>query len=130
MKKPESTNCHYCGIFLEQKYITIDHIIPKTKGGKELRQNKVFACSLCNLIKGDTDYDIFVELLKIYPINPAVRVQRGGLLWHVNDGKAFSTARSEWDKTVKVKKAELIIEKARREAGPEVTSSLLFSSSS
>jgi len=43
--------CQYCG----KKYneITIDHILPKDKGGTDIWTNLVAACKNCNLIKGN-----------------------------------------------------------------------------
>lgn len=43
--------CVYCGI--EDERFTIDHIIPKAKGGKSTFENCVTACRSCNNKKGD-----------------------------------------------------------------------------
>jgi hypothetical protein len=42
--------CMYCG---STKHLTIDHIIPKSKGGGDTWINLVVACSTCNTKKGD-----------------------------------------------------------------------------
>ena len=42
--------CVYCG---SKKNLTIDHIIPKSKGGDNSWKNLVTCCSPCNRIKGD-----------------------------------------------------------------------------
>ena len=42
--------CQYCG---STKHLTIDHIIPKSKGGMDTWLNLVVACSVCNTKKGD-----------------------------------------------------------------------------
>ena len=42
--------CVYCG--KESKKLTIDHIIPKSKGGKSTFENCVACCKQCNLKKG------------------------------------------------------------------------------
>jgi len=49
LRRDEST-CQYCG----EKYqsMTVDHIFPKSKGGKEQWENVVVACKPCNLRKG------------------------------------------------------------------------------
>ena len=42
--------CQYCG---ETKGLTIDHVIPTSKGGKTTFENCVAACKKCNGRKGD-----------------------------------------------------------------------------
>lgn len=42
--------CQYCG---SNKRLTIDHIIPVSKGGKNTWDNVVIACEICNQKKGD-----------------------------------------------------------------------------
>ncbi len=42
--------CQYCG---STKHLTIDHVIPKSKGGGDHWHNLVVACSTCNTKKGD-----------------------------------------------------------------------------
>jgi len=43
--------CAYCGT--EKQKLTIDHIIPKSKGGKATFENCVSSCKPCNNIKGN-----------------------------------------------------------------------------
>jgi 5-methylcytosine-specific restriction endonuclease McrA len=52
--------CHYCG----QPAFTMDHKIPKVRGGSNARSNLLLACAPCNRLKGDMSYDQFLELLK------------------------------------------------------------------
>lgn len=42
--------CVYCGV---KKNLTIDHILPKSRGGKNTWANMVTCCSNCNRQKGD-----------------------------------------------------------------------------
>lgn len=44
--------CAYCGTHFENKDLTIDHVLPKSKGGKNTWTNCVAACKPCNLRKG------------------------------------------------------------------------------
>lgn len=44
--------CQYCGIRPGDKELTIDHVVPKAKGGKTTWENCVLACVECNSIKG------------------------------------------------------------------------------
>ena len=43
-KRDEHT-CQYCGA---KNKLTIDHVIPKSKGGRDTWENLVVACSKCN----------------------------------------------------------------------------------
>ena len=43
--------CQYCG---SQKRLTIDHVIPRSRGGQDTWENMVVACSPCNVKKGNT----------------------------------------------------------------------------
>jgi 5-methylcytosine-specific restriction endonuclease McrA len=42
--------CQYCG---STKKLTLDHVIPRSKGGKHTWDNVVTACERCNSQKGD-----------------------------------------------------------------------------
>jgi hypothetical protein len=48
--KRDKHKCQYCG---STKDPTIDHIIPKSRGGQDTWENLVVACSTCNTKKGD-----------------------------------------------------------------------------
>lgn len=48
----DSWTCQYCGSKLGWKSITVDHVIPKSKGGKTTWENCVSACLKCNEKKG------------------------------------------------------------------------------
>ena len=48
--KRDNYECVYCG---SKKSLTIDHVIPKSKGGDNSWNNLVTCCSPCNRIKGD-----------------------------------------------------------------------------
>jgi len=45
--------CQYCGILCAKTVATIDHIIPKSKGGKTTWENAVTSCTRCNIRKGN-----------------------------------------------------------------------------
>ena len=44
--------CAYCDKELDTKSATIDHIVPKYKGGHNIKSNMVCSCSKCNRSKG------------------------------------------------------------------------------
>jgi CRISPR/Cas system Type II protein with McrA/HNH and RuvC-like nuclease domain len=43
--------CAYCDKQLDERTATIDHIVPKHKGGHSTRSNLAAACSACNRFK-------------------------------------------------------------------------------
>ena len=45
--------CQYCYKKFSDKKLTIDHVVPLSKGGKHEWTNVVTACSVCNNRKGD-----------------------------------------------------------------------------
>jgi 5-methylcytosine-specific restriction endonuclease McrA len=47
-------SCQYCGY---TKHLTLDHVIPISKGGKHSWDNVVTACERCNQAKGDRTPD-------------------------------------------------------------------------
>ncbi len=58
--------CQYCG----KKAESIDHIIPKSKGGKHEWSNVVACCKKCNLIKADKLLNQTILKLNNFPVKP------------------------------------------------------------
>jgi 5-methylcytosine-specific restriction endonuclease McrA len=59
--------CQYCGA---TRKLTIDHVIPKSKGGSDDWDNLVVACSSCNTKKGDKYLEqTGMKLIRI-PVQP------------------------------------------------------------
>ena len=46
-------NCQYCGQHFVRKFLTLDHILPKSRGGNRTWLNLVTACLNCNQRKGN-----------------------------------------------------------------------------
>ena len=49
--KRDSYQCQYCGC--KDGKLTVDHIVPRTRGGKSTWENLVCACASCNNKKGE-----------------------------------------------------------------------------
>jgi len=47
--------CMYCKDTIDDYSRTVDHLYPKSRGGKLSNDNKVPACGDCNKMKGDMD---------------------------------------------------------------------------
>lgn len=57
--------CYICGLpFASKKDITIDHLIPISKGGFDLLENYGIAHEHCNLLKNDMTLEEFAEFQK------------------------------------------------------------------
>lgn len=59
--------CQYCG---SVKQLTLDHVIPRSKGGKHSWDNVVIACEPCNSRKGDRTPQQAGMVLKTAPKAP------------------------------------------------------------
>ncbi|MEO1232384.1 MAG: HNH endonuclease [Myxococcota bacterium] len=46
-------SCQYCGTSLKRREATIDHVFPRSRGGRTQWTNVVVACLACNQLKGD-----------------------------------------------------------------------------
>ncbi len=66
--KRDNFECQYCG---SSKNLTLDHILPKSKGGKTEWRNLVTACSRCNSAKGDLSLEQAGLSLKQKPYKPS-----------------------------------------------------------
>lgn len=85
--------CQYCGVKLTKSSATIDHINPKSKGGKNTWDNTVLSCKPCNDKKSDKLLEEIGMTLLSIPKKPT---------WiSVKFGKARTIKeRDEWKKFV------------------------------
>ncbi len=49
----DNFRCQYCGKHFSAHQLTLDHVIPRSRGGSTSWENVVAACVRCNLRKGD-----------------------------------------------------------------------------
>lgn len=62
--------CQYCGVQPGREHLTIDHIMPRSRGGRTDWENTVAACGACNRRKGNrTPEEASMQLLSI-PARP------------------------------------------------------------
>ena len=58
--------CVYCGRFVPFDEMTIDHIVPLSKGGTNYEENLQCCCKECNLMKQDLlEHDFYKKMKKI-----------------------------------------------------------------
>ena len=48
----DKNQCQYCANYFIPEHLTLDHVIPKSRGGKNTWENLVAACKKCNQKKG------------------------------------------------------------------------------
>jgi 5-methylcytosine-specific restriction endonuclease McrA len=66
--KRDHFTCQYCGT---NRDLTLDHLIPRSKGGKSNWTNLVTACKSCNAKKGDFSPEEVGMNLKKQPVKPS-----------------------------------------------------------
>ena len=66
--KRDAHQCQYCGTHED---LTLDHVMPKSRGGKSSWDNLVTACKSCNSKKGDYTPDEAHLVLKQKPFKPS-----------------------------------------------------------
>ncbi|MDG2497718.1 MAG: HNH endonuclease [Aquiluna sp.] len=82
----DSNRCAYCA----QPATTIDHVMPKSRGGKDTWENLVACCLRCNNNKGDrTPAEIGWEL-RVLPKMPT------GMVWNVRGSEKPQPEWSEY----------------------------------
>lgn len=65
--KRDDYYCQYCG---DTHNLTIDHIMPGSRGGKDTWENLTTACNQCNVTKGDRTPDEAGMVLRQKPYRP------------------------------------------------------------
>ena len=49
----DRNTCQYCGLVLPSSELTLDHIVPRSRGGQSTWENLVASCHTCNHRKGN-----------------------------------------------------------------------------
>ena len=62
--------CQYCGLQLQEETVTIDHVLPTSRGGKTSWHNCVTACKQCNKKKANRTPEEAEMRLKVAPMVP------------------------------------------------------------
>ena len=82
----DKNHCQYCGKRYPTSELSLDHIIPKSMGGKAVWGNIVCACTKCNIKKGGrTPQQARLKLIR-KPVkpkrNPLIHVHLGHQRYH------------------------------------------------
>src|ERR1035438_9882873 len=49
----DRNSCQYCGVVLPSSELTLDHVVPRSRGGNSTWENLVACCHACNRRKGN-----------------------------------------------------------------------------
>ena len=66
----DNYTCQYCGNAPGRALLTLDHIVPRSRGGQTTWENVVAACRTCNMRKGDRTPDEAGLALRKQPGRP------------------------------------------------------------
>jgi 5-methylcytosine-specific restriction endonuclease McrA len=86
----DTHSCQYCG---SKKHLTLDHVMPRSKGGLHTWDNVVTACERCNSRKGDRtpiEAGMALKTKPKAPMHPTVAFAE--LFWHehqIGESKEF-----------------------------------------
>jgi 5-methylcytosine-specific restriction endonuclease McrA len=72
VKKLGNYTCAYCGSY---QNLTVDHLIPTSRGGEHSFQNMVCACRRCNEEKGDRTPQEWGKLPYLTPYKPFSKLE-------------------------------------------------------
>lgn len=87
----DNYTCQYCGIRPTREDLTIDHIMPRSRGGKTNWENCVVACRRCNKMKANHLLrDVKLNLLK-KPTRPS---------WNLALTISKSKFKKSWEKFI------------------------------
>ena len=68
-KKESDKVCNYCGKQITKKEeLTVDHVVPISKGGENVKENFVISCKTCNLEKANLSAERYGEFLNIIKV--------------------------------------------------------------
>jgi 5-methylcytosine-specific restriction endonuclease McrA len=66
----DSNRCQYCGCHFPTSELSLDHVVPRSRGGTTTWENIVCACVSCNVRKGGrTPQEASMQLIR-HPVRP------------------------------------------------------------
>lgn len=66
----DELTCQYCGAMPHPRVLTLDHVVPRSRGGRTVWTNVVAACRTCNTKKGARTPAEASMTLRTAPIRP------------------------------------------------------------
>lgn len=63
------TRCEYCKLSVKVTDLSVDHKLPRSRGGSDESSNLHYICLSCNLVKGNLTEEEYLRLLKFFKDN-------------------------------------------------------------
>lgn len=79
IRERQNEKCAYCGTRRQLKHMTVDHIIPLSKGGTDSLDNLQCTCKLCNRLKDNMlpqEFTMFIRGM----LENSIKIEKGGVL--------------------------------------------------
>jgi hypothetical protein len=83
----DNNTCQYCGKRFDKKDLTIDHVVPRSKGGRSEWTNVVACCEACNTDKKDHTLEEMGWVLLKKPTRPR---------WKSHIGRPFDEVKKRY----------------------------------
>ncbi len=87
--KRDKYTCQYCGAQPLHDELTIDHVVPRSRGGQSNWENCVLACVACNHAKADRTPDESGKRLRKAPVRPRWNPSYSRHKLQINSWKKF-----------------------------------------
>ncbi len=74
-QKTASGQCYYCHQTFPFKELTMDHLVPLTRGGRSTRDNLVPSCKACNIRKKNMlplEWEAYLDTFRVEKDNAGV----------------------------------------------------------
>lgn len=121
LARRDRMSCQYCGRGNSDSALTIDHVVPKSKGGKSTWENCVLSCFDCNSLKKNKSMDEVKfpdgsrmrlrprpEMKAMYPNNPGRWTQPYSPSWSPIFRISHNKIKESWRKFLDEKVIESI----------------------
>ena len=72
----DNNQCQYCANYYADDRLTMDHVLPKSRGGQNTWENLVAACKKCNQKKGSRNLKESGMILLKRPVRPKSNILR------------------------------------------------------
>ncbi len=86
----QNRQCAYCFTTLSMKNATLEHVVPRSKGGRDHKSNFKTSCLACNALKADMSESAFKNKIK----HPAVNDPFAFWEAHIRRRLSLATNRS------------------------------------
>lgn len=75
----DGARCAWCGRAAWRRDLTVEHVLPRSRGGITTADNVVVACRSCNRARGSRPVVAYVRALRDAGMEPRLAVLRGAL---------------------------------------------------